>query len=44
MAKQYVRLAGEAVKNAVTAPGGDPRAVAQAAVTRARASATHRAY
>lgn len=35
VAKQYVRLAGEAVKNAVTAPDGDPRAVAQAAVTHA---------
>lgn len=35
VAKQYVRFAGDAVKNAITAPAGDPRAVAQAAVTQA---------
>lgn len=35
VAKQYVRLAGDAVKNAVGIPAGDPRAVAQAAVAQA---------
>jgi uncharacterized protein (DUF697 family) len=35
VAKQYVRLAGDAVKNAVAMPPGDPRAVAQAAVAQA---------
>lgn len=35
VAKQYVRLAGDAVKNAVGMPAGDPRAVAQAAVAQA---------
>jgi hypothetical protein len=35
LAKQYVRFAGDAVKNAVSASGGDPKAVAQAAVSQA---------
>lgn len=35
VAKQYVRFAGDAVKNAVIAPGGDPRVVAQTAATQA---------
>jgi hypothetical protein len=35
VAKQYVRFAGDAVRNAVTAPGGDPRAIAQAAANQA---------
>lgn len=35
VAKQYVRFAGETVKNAVAAPPGDPQAVAQSAATQA---------
>lgn len=35
VAKQYVRFAGTAVKNAVAAPGGNPGSIAQAAVARA---------
>jgi hypothetical protein len=35
IAKQYVRLAGDAVKNAVGMPSGDPRAVAGAAFAQA---------
>ncbi|MEQ6342561.1 MAG: hypothetical protein M3A44_13185 [Gammaproteobacteria bacterium] len=35
VAKQYVRFAADAVKNAATAPPGDPRAVAQSAATQA---------
>lgn len=34
-AKQYVRFAGDAVKNAVSAPPGDPRAVAKSAAAQA---------
>jgi hypothetical protein len=35
VAKQYVRFAGDAVKNAAAAPAGDPRSVAQAAAAQA---------
>lgn len=34
-AKQFVRLAGDAVKNAANAPPGDPRAIAQSAAVAA---------
>lgn len=35
LAKQYVRFAADAVKNAAAAPAGDPRAVVQAATNQA---------
>lgn len=35
VAKQYVRFAGDTVRNAVTAPAGDPRTLAQAAAAQA---------
>lgn len=35
VAKQYVRFAGNAAKNAATASGGDPKKIVQAAVRRA---------
>jgi len=35
VAKQYVRFAGDAVKNAAAAPAGDPRTVAQTAAVQA---------